>query len=292
MHFSTRLLLISCSLTAGVFARSQSVPARVRLQPSQELSVQVELKNSIVQQAMGQAIDFRVDGQAVHTYRVAAGSADSQVLKHEVNQLAFRFDGMGTKKTFDSRNPDDLNGQFGEPVRRLLNKRYDLLIDSLGTVIRADPPAFTDTSADERVMLVFNMLRDLTGIAEPPAAGSAGFFRILPSKGAAVGDSWSDTIRTSTEEGNTVYTLKRISDSTIEIGYEEKLTRRINATVMGMDSKTSLTSTGSGTIIVDRGSGVMRSKTGETQSTGTAEVMGNSTPVTARTTLNIRVIGY
>ena len=61
------------------------------------------------------------------------------------------------------------------------------------------------------------------------------------------------------------------------------------AEMMGMQTSTKMNNSYTGKIILDKATGIIREKTTSTESNGATEVMGNSLPVTSKTTLPIHV---
>ena len=99
------------------------------------LEISLKLKTTIAQQAMGQSIDFNVDATGDHSYKVTNTTEDNTTLNHKVQHITFAFDGMGQKTKFDSNVEKDLNGTFGKPVKDILEKKYDIIIDPSGKVM-------------------------------------------------------------------------------------------------------------------------------------------------------------
>ncbi|RYY57219.1 MAG: hypothetical protein EOO09_03520 [Chitinophagaceae bacterium] len=281
-------ILVPC-LSAFLFTFTHAQPGLLKMEQGQVFNIEVDVKNSITQQAMGQAIDFTVDGKAFHNYQVTNASADFYTLHHEAQRLTFQFNGMGAKRAFDSDNKKDISGQFGEPVRQLLARKYDLIVDPAGTVMKANPETFPAGQTDDRLVIVLNMLRDLTSVTEPAKKGEASFFKILPAKEPVAGDTWKTESSNANESSVTNYKIASIEDSVITVSFETNGKSVVKAQVMGMESVTSLNSITTGSILVNRQTGILREKKSETVSTGTAEMMGNTTPVNAKTSIKITV---
>ena len=98
---------------------------------------------------MGNAISFDADGEALYGYRVLETTATQTTLQHEGKKIAFAFDGMGQKRSFNSENKADLEGQFGEPVKKILSKKFDLVVDGYGTVISTRPETIDCAKYDQ-----------------------------------------------------------------------------------------------------------------------------------------------
>ena len=241
----------------------------------------------MAQQAGGQAIDFSTTGSATHSFRVTNTTDDNTTLHHEVQRIGFSFDGMGQKVNYDTdhKKKSPLSQQFDE----LLGKKYDMIIDPAGKTLRAIPEKIELGKQDDRMMIITNMLKDLTGVVYPPAKGSASFFSVLPAGETGIGDSWTETVNTDTEKATTVSTLSAITDSTIVVDFKTNSVVSIKAEMMGMETKTSLTNTTTGQIILDKKTGIIRERTSVTDTNGNTEVMGSTLPLTGKTTITMRV---
>ena len=118
---------------------AQKVQGKLKFGQGQNFVITVDLKNTIAQQAMGNAIDFTLNGNANHTYKVTNSTEDNTTLRHSMERLSFEFDGMGQKRSFDSNKPKDLDGQMGKPIKDLMSKTYDMLVDSYGNTLMCVP---------------------------------------------------------------------------------------------------------------------------------------------------------
>lgn len=283
------LLFLSFLSALSAQLSGQIVSGRLHFDQGKTLTITVELKSTIAQQAGGQAIDFSTNGTAVHSFTVTNVTDDNTTLHHRLQRIAFEFDGMGQKISFD---PDKKNRQqdlFGKQFDEILAKKYDVVIDPAGTTLMAIPEKVELTKQDERLVIITNMLKDLTSVIYPPKKGTASFFRILPGYEAGIGDSWTDTVDTEQERSVTVNTLSAITDSTIVVDFKTSSVISIQSEMMGMQAKTNLSNTGTGKIILDRATGIIREKTSVTDSNGSTEVMGSVLPLTGKTTITMRV---
>ena len=61
------------------------------------------------------------------------------------------------------------------------------------------------------------------------------------------------------------------------------------AMMMGRETVTTMNSTSSGKIILDKATGIIKEKIITTESNGNTEAMGGTVPVTAKTTITIHV---
>ena len=277
------------SLSCFAISYSQKVSSNLKFSQGQNLQIVMETKTTVSQEAMGQAIDFNVNGSVTHLYTVTNSTEDNNTLNHKTKRISFTFDGMGQKRNFDSDNPKDMSGQFGKPIKDILDKNYNMIIDPNGKVMMAIPEKFEASPDQDRLMMIASMLKDVLGSVQPPKKGDASLFKVLPENGASKGDSWKETINDESGKSITTYTLSDITDSTLVIDFTGNSATITKAEIMGMETTTNLNNATTGKIIVDKATNIIREKNSVTDSKGTTEAMGGTVPVTSKTTINIKV---
>ena len=102
-HNMKKSILFSSLFLVSHFSFAQKVSSNLKFEQGQVLHIVLDLKTTIAQQAMGQAIDFAVNATGNHSYKVTNTNADNSTLKHKVDRIVFSFDGMGQKRNFDSK---------------------------------------------------------------------------------------------------------------------------------------------------------------------------------------------
>ncbi len=275
------LLIVLFGFSNRLF--SQSISDSLKFEKGQTWIIGIQLKTTITQEAMGQAIDFNLEGGATHLYRVTNAAPDSVSMHHEVQQIAFNFDGMGQKRSFDSKNETDMSGEFGKPIKEILAKSYDMTIDPKGTVLAVKPEKFDSTRLDDRLAIINSMLKDLLDIVEPPQKNEASFFKVLSSNAIDTNSSWTDSSSNSSGKSNTTYTVDTITDTTIVLHYTGTSLTISKMMMMGNETTMTMNNKSSGMIILNRNSGIIREKTTKIESNGSMEVLGGSVPVTSKT---------
>jgi hypothetical protein len=283
------LVFLTFFLLFGKNFFGQPASGNLQFEQGKILNIQVEIRSSVAQQAGGQAIDFTADGRVLHSYRVISTADDTTTLQHKANKIEFNFEGMGQKRSFDSDNKKDMDGPFGETVKNILNKNFDMIIDPKGKVLMIRPEKIEPVKTDDRSAIVFNMLKDITDVVYPPKKGEASFFKILPDKVTNKGESWTEAGQNESGKFTTEYTLRDITDSTIIVDFKGTALTTSKATMMGMETLTTMNSTSMGKIILDKTTGIIKEKTITAESNGNTEAMGGTLPVTSKTTIIIQV---
>ncbi|HSU29285.1 MAG TPA: DUF6263 family protein [Chitinophagaceae bacterium] len=270
-----------------IFSLAQAQPADTRLHFQQGQLIKINLVMKL--NAGQQGFDLNVDGNTTHTYKVTNATDDNTTLHHEVEKIGFNVDGLGQKINFDSGKEKDLNGNFGKPIKEILGRRFDAIIDNSGKVLMVTPEKFVASEADPRMAFISNLLKDLLDVVQPPAKNGSSFFKIFPDNPINKGDSWADTTVTSTLQSISHYTLTDITDSAYVITVVENSVTTSKAEIMGSESTTTLNNTSTGTLLINRQTGILKEKKLTTESTGTTNIMGGSFPVNSKTTIIIQV---
>ncbi len=280
---------LSCFFVLSAVTFGQKVTGKLLFQQGQTLEVSMKMKTTIAQQAMGQAIDFNVDATGYHVYKVTNTTTDNSTLNHQVNRITFAFDGMGQKTSFDSNKEKDLNGQMGKPIKDMLAKKYNIIIDTAGKVLMAMPEKVELSAMDSRMAIISSMLKDVLDLAQPPQKGKSSFFKILPENEAGKGEAWTTSHETSNGKVDAAYIITDITDSTIVVDFVENSITVSKAEMMGSETSTKLNNKSTGKIILDRTTGIIREKTLTIESNGNTESAFGTIPVTSKTTVIILV---
>ncbi len=282
-------ILFAFALLSLITGNAQSVQPKLKFEQGQILQVNLQLKTNIVQQAMGQAIDFNVEANADHSFLVTNTTEDNSTLKHSVDHVGFSFDGMGQKSKFDSKNEKDLNGNFGKPVKEVLEKKYDMVIDNNGNTMMVIPEKFVLGNDDPRMAIITSMLKDVFDLVQPPKQGSGSFFKVLPDSGSSKGKAWTESYTLSNGLFNAAYTISDITDSTIVVDFAANSVTTTKAEMMGGETTTNMNNKSTGRIIIDKLTGIIREKTMKTDSNGNTETAFGTLPVTSTTNITIKV---
>jgi hypothetical protein len=278
------LLLIIASPLFG-----QKVSGKLTFDKGKTVIINMEVTSTMAQQAGNQAIDFSTEGAVVHAYKVTNATEHNTTLNHTLQRFWFRFDGMGQKRSFDSDIQKDKEGQLGKQFNEVCSRKYDIVIDTTGKTLMTIPQKIELTQQDERLMIVTNMLKDLTSVIYPPKKGTASFFKVMPPYEVGQGDTWTDTTSSKDETSATSYTLSAITDSTLDVDFKSISVSSIKSEIMGRQVTTNLTNAAVGKIILDRTTGIIRKKTSTISSNGTAQMLDSTLPIAGKTTVTIMV---
>jgi len=284
-----KTLVFLSFLIASTFTFAQTVSGKLKFEQGQVFDIEMKTKSTISQQAMGQSIDFSVDALANHSYTATNVTDDNTTLRHEVQKINFAFDGMGQKQKFDSENEKDMKGSFGKPIKDMLEKKYDIIIDPSGNVKMAFPEKITLAEGDSRMAIITNMLKSVMNLVQPPQKGTASFFNVLPDTLSSVGNTWKTFTIENGGTSEAEYKIAEINDTTIVVDFTENSNSESKAEMMGNPTTTRLKNKITGKIILDRATNIIQEKNFITESTGSTETSFGDLPVTSKTTTTIAV---
>jgi hypothetical protein len=285
-RFAACLFFLPFTITASI---SQQVSGKLKLEQGKMLNITMQVKTSVIQQAGDQSIDFNVDATCNHSFKVTNNTEDNSTLHHQLQRIRFSFEGMGPKRSFDSNVEKDMNGPFGKPMKEMLEKTYDIIIDSNGITLMALPEKIQFAETDNQLAIISSLLKDVIDLVQPPLKGKGSFFNVLPEPATGQGGVWTASYENENGKFNEAYTLSDITDSTIIVDFAASSVTITKAMMMGTETTTTLNNKSTGKIILDKITGIIREKTMNTESSGTTESAFGNLPVTSKTMTIITV---
>lgn len=273
----------ACLLVTSTHA--QKTNSRLRMDQGARFEITTHVTNLLAQQFNGQSIDFNIDGLATHSYAVTNATDENYTLRHKVDQIRFDFDGMGSKRGFNSENEKDLKSEFGRPVRDMLARSYDMVVDTLGVARLVLAPSAAPSEGDDQYKVISTLLGDLIHVVMPPQKGDPTIFMAWPGGEMAVGESWTISKKGEKESYSTQYTLTAVTDTALVVDFTGTGQRTIENEMRGFKTVANLKTATRGQILIDPVTGIVYRKTTTIDSSGTTEMMGTTTPVSGKTTI-------
>jgi len=255
---------------------AQKVSNQLTFQKGQKLQMVVKASSTLTS-PMGES---KVDATVTRIYDVQDASAGTAVIEHKIKRLQFNVESMMGNQAFDSEKPSDMSSENGKIVAKSLKNKYTMTLDPSGkvTAIKKDDDNPNTTESGPAADLMSNALSQMAEGLKVPETGEKTDFAILPSYAVGKGESWTDSV----PNRKTVYTIADINDNDIVISYTQDENIQTKQTVMGMEINMSSKDKTTGRITLDRKTGLLKQKTGETDSDGTIDAMGQSAPMTKK----------
>ena len=178
-----------------------------------------------------------------------------------------------------------MESETGKALKDQLNVPKEIELDESAKVINT--PKASDKKDDKASGGgMMEMMKNIMGGESEQSANEA--FEIMPA-GKKVGDTWTDSAISAEVKTYHQYTLKDIKGNDATITFTGK--QIVNKQIEQQGMQITVTSDGkiSGEGTVDMTTGILKQKTTQMNSTGSAEVMGQSIPMITKSTSVVTV---
>ncbi|MBC7687780.1 MAG: hypothetical protein H7211_06330 [Aquabacterium sp.] len=280
--YSTVLPVI-CLL--GVTASAQTASGRLMLAKGQKIQIDNNIKSVINQEMMGQSMEITIDANMVHKLEVKDKKTSSYLLSSTLTKLTTNGSAMGQEMKFDSDKKEDLESETGKALKDQLNVTREVELNDNAKVINA---VKKEPKAPSTTPQLMDMVNNVTGGDADESNGANAAFEVVPA-GKKAGDTWSDSTITSDIKTYRNYTLKEVNGNNGTVVLTGKQTTKKKMEQQGMEINVSMEAKLSGEGIVDMTTGLLKQRTMVMDGTGSAEVMGQSIPVTTKVTTTTTV---
>lgn len=189
-----------------------------------------------------------------------------------MTKLKMSSEFMGQEMKYDSENPKESDEKIAAEMNDRIGKSDFGTLDMM-------TGAYTPDKKDEEES--GNPLEGLMGGNEEYELGAV--FFLSPDK--KTGDSW--TTDKSAGEGiktTVTYTLNSNNGKEAAIGFKSTMEMKKETEAQGMAMTIEMKGTSTGSFVMDPNTGLVKSSSSEDETEGTIEVMGQSTPVSGKTT--------
>jgi hypothetical protein len=277
-------LLLSLFSVITIACTAQTSTGKLLLTKGQKIQVDNNIKSLISQEMMGQAVEITIDASMVHQLEVKDKKPSSYLLSSTLTRLTTNGSAMGQEMKFDSDKKEDLESETGKAMKNQLNVTKEVEVDDNAVVI-VGVKKDTGTVAGGQLMDIVN---NVTGGANDESNGASAAFNVMPA-GKKVGDSWSDSSITEEIKTYRNYTIKGITgnDATVVLSGKQITKKKVEQ--QGMEINVNMEGVLSGEGIVDMTTGLVKQRTTVLDGTGSAEIMGQTMPVTTKITTTTTV---
>ena len=280
-----KFLLVALLMNV-ILLSAQTVTRKVGLVKGQQLEQQSHIKVNMTQEAMGQSIEIKMDGDVTSLVEVKDAAANSFEVANTLKKILMNMNAMGQDMKFDSDKTEDMDGQLGQAFKGKIGVPREFTVNKEGLVTAIKNKG--DSAVDAGGMMG-GMMSGAMGSGEEKEGSAFNSLANIPSKGVKVGESWSDS--TSDENGKTftTYTLKEVNggNGLVTLSANMAISREMEQ--QGMTIQMDMTGTTIGEYTFDVATGIIKTRKATTKSSGTIEVAGQSMPVSIETTVQSTV---
>jgi len=277
------LLLALVSIATNTFAQT------LVFQNGQKLEVTTQIQKNSSLEIMGQAIESKVTATLNEIFDVKTAESNAITLEHKVKRLVFNAESMQGGQSFDSEKEGDRKGQFGKMLEKTLKNKYTVTLDGTGKVTAVKLDDDNPRGKEEADALV-DMLAIQTGLnLAAPKAGDPSEFKILQNREVKQGETWKETSASPIGKTTTNYTVKSVTDTEINLDFTEETLINGTQQVMGTEAAMNGVSKSTGTAVVDKATGILKTKTANIDSDITIGAQGMTMPVKEKATRTVTV---
>ncbi len=190
---------------------------------------------------------------------------------------------MGKETTYDSDKKEDRDGEMGKAMGKMLNKPTEVSIEKTTGKATEIAPNKKDKEEEEDANPFAGLMGGSDKIAE--ASTNAAFFVIPTDK--KVGDKWVENTEVQGLKTVKNYELKSIANGIASVLVKATGKGTISKEMKGTQIEIEMETTGETTIIVDTKTGIVKKNTGTTDIVGNMSFMGQSMPITIKSTSTI-----
>ena len=275
---STLLFLVTASLTV----LAQTPTNKIVLTNGQQIKFVSTIKGNIGMDMMGQTMETLMDISNSRSITVKDILNNEYKLDAVTTHTKLSMSAMGQDRSFDSDNKDDMKGEMKDAGKKI-NVVKKIILTTGGKCKDDEKISPEKTEEDNNPMTA--MMQQMFGEGLE-AATTESYFMLIP-EGKKVGDSWSDSVIAGTTKTFWNYTWDSNSENTALIKATGKLTTNNTVNTQGMDIAMNIATDITETRKIDFKTGIILNKITTGKLTGTAEVMGQSLPMTGTTTTTV-----
>jgi hypothetical protein len=263
---------------AALAAPAQKVSNKLTFQKGQTIEVTTNM-NINTQSMMG---EIPASVVMIDTYTVGETTADGIQLTKTPRKVKFSVSAMGQDMSADSDNPKDLEGRLGEPIKEIMKQKQEFTVDATGkvTAVKTD-----EKKKKEDAGMMSMMMPGMNAGATVAVAGQPSLFKILPDRDVNKGDTWTDSVNVEGNKSKTVYTVKDITDKEIILDYTGDGTSKTTQSAMGMSADVSATTKNSGSVTLDKATGLLKQRTMTAATESSMTMNGNDMSSTTKMTV-------
>lgn len=272
-------LLFSATLALGLFmsAEAQTAKGKIVLTQGLQLEEVTTMKAVSSMEMMGNKMETIMESTSTNNIAVKENTPANYLISNTYKRLQLNMSVMGQERKIDTDNKEDMAGEGGE-MGKLINKSQDIVIDKNGKILELKKSGDAESDAMQQI------LGSQVGlIVNSPFAA---FHSIGGGKAVKVNDTWVEEINTDQVKSTTTYTLKSLKGNEASVSFTGTGTTKAKVEKEGMEIVMDMTNKTSGDIVLDISSGIIKTRTGKIDATGTTEVMGQKIPIIVNTVSN------
>ncbi|WP_121355919.1 DUF6263 family protein [Flavisolibacter nicotianae] len=218
-------------------------------------------------------------------YSVNNATAQTTTLLKVPKQVKMNFNFGSQEIKLDSDNPKDLSSPFSQPVKEIMSQKPEFTIDASGKILSVKKNDTKTKAEGDGAGMMGMMLPGMDFASAVPQPGAPSFFQVLPNREVGIGDTWTDSLQAEGTKNVTVYKVKDISDKEIVLDFSGAGTTVTAREAMGMNVNVNAANRSTGSIVLDKATGIIKQKTTTNTTETTMNMGGREITSTIKTTM-------
>lgn len=273
-------LLLLAGLFVALQMNAQTVNQKIDLKKGNKYNSVNKIEMVITQEVMGQVMEVFVNSNTTNLIDVKENSGNAFEIASSLTHFQVDMDAMGQQMNLNSNNAADLENPAAAQFKGLLNVPNNYSLDKTGKIIavKKNTPDMDDGMGNfgsigevEQEGQVFSVLAN------------------LPEEGVKVGGTWNETVEVEGVLTNNTYTLKEVKGDIGVVDMVSDISMNRQMQQQGMDMIMNLKGKGAGQYSFNIKTGLIISRSLNTNSSGTIDVMGQSIPMSIETKMQSNV---
>lgn len=224
------------------------------------------------------------------SYSVNNATTQTTTLQKVPKQVKMNFNFGSQEIKLDSDNPKDLSSPFSQPVKEIMSQKPEFTIDAAGKILSVKKNDTKTKAESDGAGMMGMMLPGMDFASAVPQPGASSFFQILPNREVGIGETWTDSLQAEGTKNVTVYKVKDITDKEILLDFSGEGTTVTKKEAMGMSVNVNAANRSTGTVVLDKATGIIKQKTMTNTTETTMDLGGREMTSTIKTNLvtNVR----
>jgi len=280
MKHTLRPFVAITSIAAMLFSNSASAQNSTKLsfKAGQKFETENTVKTTTSMEMMGQQMDINADVTSTRQVEIKDKQESTYKITSTITKMTSAASVMGQEMKYDSEKKEDQDSEMGKVLKDKINVPVEMDMNENGRITKIKKEEGKDDKGGMAAMM------GGMGSGGDESAMVEDVFLATPA-GVKQGDKWNDSSIADGIKTYRNYEVKSIAGTVATLAF--MATQNINKAVenQGMEMNVTMENKMTGEIVVDTATGVVQQKNLTTDGTGSMDMMGQSVPMTNKTTL-------
>ncbi len=272
-----RVVFTLALMTLAINSFSQKNDSQILLTKGQKFT----LRTTSTQNAdLGMGMELKNNSSMTTSFIVINTGDNDYTISNTLTGVKMSMDFMGQQTNYDSDLKEDTASEIGKSIKNL-NVPDTVMVNRYTGAVHAEEKKETAPSLDETKNPMESLMESL-GDVNTDVAVTEAFFMIPAGKKA--GDSWTDSSSSKQQKTVKTYTIKSIDKDIATITATGKTESNIQTEFQSLQVTVVMTTKLNSEIIVNTKTSLVSKRNTTSDIDGNLELMGQSQPITGKST--------